>query len=180
MVDAARDGAGAVHLLAGGGLDDLLPVLAHHHGTAAELGILLEDLEDVALGRRGVEAEQQVGRGQVEEVQRVALHHLAVVHQATHLLGRRRQFVDADDHVHRLGGGQVVAHRADAAQALHDDRDFPQEPAADEPLEAAELDDVQPRFLDLVVGVHVDGDLAVSFDARHRGYFDQSGFGHFS
>ena len=180
VVDAAGNGAGAMHLLAGGGLDDLLAVFAHHHGAATEFGILLQNLEDVALGRRRVEAEQEVRRGQMEEVQDMALQDLAVMHQATHLLGGRRQRVDADDHVHRLGGGQMVAHRADAAQALHHDGDFPHQATADEPFEAAEFDDVQPRFLDLVLLVHVDGDLAVSFDTGHRGNFDQSGLGHFS
>jgi hypothetical protein len=40
----------------------------------------------------------------------------------------------------------VVAHRADAAQALHHHRQLPEGPALDEALEAAELDDVQPRL----------------------------------
>ena len=128
---------------------------------------------------RGVETEQQVRRGEVEEVQDVALHHLAVMHQATHLFGRGRQDVDAHDHVHGLGRGEMVAHRADAAQTLHDHRDFPHQAAADEAFETAELDDVQARFIDFVVGIHVDGDLAVSLDTRHRSNFDQSGFSHF-
>ena len=102
------------------------------------------------LGRR-LEAEQQVGRGEVEEMQHMALHHLPVMHQPPHLLRRGRQHVDADDLVHRLGAGQMVADRADAAQPLHDHRHFPQKPPADEALEAAELDDMQPRLVHLVV-----------------------------
>ena len=51
----------------------------------------------------GVEAEQQVGRGQVEEVQRVGLEDLPVVHQPAHLLGGRRELLAADDPVHGLG-----------------------------------------------------------------------------
>jgi hypothetical protein len=104
----------------------------------------------------------------VEEVQRVALEHLAVVHQPPDLLGRRRQLLAADDAVHGLGGGQVVADRADAAQPLHDDRHLPVGPAEDEPLEAAELDDVQPRLRPPRALVHVDGDLAVPLDAGQR------------
>ena len=50
-----------------------------------------DDADDVALGDVGVEAEQQVGRGQMEEMQRVRLQDLAVVHQAADLLGGRRQ-----------------------------------------------------------------------------------------
>jgi hypothetical protein len=84
---------------------------------------------------------------EVEKMQHMALHHLAVMHQPAHLLRRGRQ-CRRRDHVHRLGRGEVVADRADAAQPLHDDRHLPQQPAADEALEAAELDDVQPRLVD--------------------------------
>jgi hypothetical protein len=72
---------------------------------------------------------------------------------------------------------QVVADRADAAQALHDDGHSQYRPALDEPLEAAELHDVQPRLVDLVVAVvQVDGHLAVPLDAGHRlDDFDQLG-----
>jgi hypothetical protein len=68
----------------------------------------------------------------VEEVQGMRLQDLAGMHQAADLLGGRRQLPDAEDHVQRLGGGQVVRDRTDAAQALHHDRDFPVGPALDE------------------------------------------------
>ena len=55
----------------------------------ARSGNLRRHADDVADGRVGVEAEQQVGRDQVEEVQGVRLEHLPVVHQPAHLLGRR-------------------------------------------------------------------------------------------
>ena len=69
------------------------------------------DADDVPDGRVGVRAEEEVGRGQMEEVEGVRLEHLAVVHQPAHLLGGRRQPVrpDADDDVRRPwprpGGG---------------------------------------------------------------------------
>ena len=53
-----------------------------------------------------VEAEQQVGRRQVEEVQRVGLVGLAVVHEPAHLFRGRGELVRADDDVHRLGGAE--------------------------------------------------------------------------
>jgi hypothetical protein len=70
--------------------------------------------------------------------------------------------------VQRLAGRQVVRHRADAAQPLHHHRHFPVRPAADELLEAAELDDVQPRLLHAVVLVQQQRHLAMAFDARQR------------
>ena len=72
-------------------------------------------------------------------MQRVRLKHLAVVHQAAHLFGRGRQFFCPHDHVYRLGRRQVVADRADAAQTLHDHRQFPVRQALDEALKKAAL-----------------------------------------
>ena len=74
----------------------------------------------------------------------------------------------ADDLVERLAGREVVADRADAAEALHHDRHFPVGPALDELLERAELDDVQARLLDVAVFVEQQRDLAVALDARQR------------
>jgi hypothetical protein len=73
-----------------------------------QVGVRGEHADDVASSHVGVEAEQQVRRRQVEEVQRVRLQDLAVVHQPADLLGGRRQRGRADHRVHRLGGGEVV------------------------------------------------------------------------
>ena len=61
-----------------------------------------------------------------------------------------------------------MADRADAAQALDDDRDLPVHPPLDEPLEPPELHDMEARLLDLAGLVEPDGDLAVAFDAGDR------------
>jgi hypothetical protein len=79
-----------MHPLAGGDADDLLAELAQQHALAGDVRMGLGHADDVALGGR-VEAEQQVGRGEVEEVQGVRLQHLAVVHQAAQLLGAGRE-----------------------------------------------------------------------------------------
>ena len=87
---------------------------------------------------------------------------------------RRRIFcaeavIRAPQHaVKSLGRCQLVRHRTDAAQALHNLRNFPIGPALDELLEAAELDDVQPRLLHAVLLVEQQGHLAMAFDARDR------------
>jgi hypothetical protein len=73
--------------------DDLLAELAQQHALAGDVGVGLGHADDVALGGLRVEAEQQVGRGQVEEVQGVRLQHLAVVHQPPQLLGAGRRTV---------------------------------------------------------------------------------------
>jgi hypothetical protein len=101
-------------------------------------------------------------------VQRVRLHDLAVVHQAADLLGASSNGLRADHQVERLGGRELVRHRADTAQALHHDRHLPVGASLDELLEPAELDDVQAHLLHPVVFVEQDRHLAVPLDARHR------------
>ncbi len=166
-VDAAGTGAGALDALAGRDADDFLAEAAQQHAALGRFRMGHGDADDVALGHIAVEAEEQVRRTEVEEVQRVRLQHLAVVHQATHLFRRRRQFFGADDDIERLGGGQMVRHRADAAQALDHDRHFPIRPALDEFLEAAKFDDVQAHLMHFVLVVEQDGDFAVAFNPRH-------------
>ena len=63
LVDAAGDGAGAVDALAGGDADDLLAVLAQQHPLLGDLGIVLDDADDVAVADGVIEAEEQVRRG---------------------------------------------------------------------------------------------------------------------
>ena len=94
------------------------------------------------LRRRRVPAEQKIRRAQMEEAQRVALDDLAEVHQPAQLVGGGRD-VDGHDGVAGLGGGEQVADRADAADALGDAGHFAVGPALAEFLEAAELDDVE-------------------------------------
>ena len=65
--------------------------------------------------KKAVEAEQQIRRTQVVEMQRVRLQDLPVVHQAPQFLGGRRQAMRTDDHIERLGRRQVVADRTDAS-----------------------------------------------------------------
>ncbi len=148
--------------------DDFLAVLAQQHAALRHVGVLGRHADDVAPGDVRVEAEQQVGRTQVEEVQCMRLQDLPVVHQATDLFRSRRQLRRAHHLVERLAGREVVADRADAAQALHHHRHFPVRAALDELLERAELDDVQACLLHVVVMIEQQRHLALALDARRR------------
>lgn len=86
-----------------------------------------DEADEVAPGDVGVEPEEQVRRGERKEVQRVRLEHLPRVHQSPQLQRRRRRNTP-DDLVERLRRAQVVRHRTDAAEALHDDGHFPVRP----------------------------------------------------
>jgi hypothetical protein len=104
----------------------------------------------------------------VEEIDGVGLQHLAVMHQAPHLVGRGRDLVHACHDIHRLGGAQMMADRADAAESLDNDGNFPVQPSLDEALEAPELHDMKPRLFDLAGLVETNRDLAVTLDAGDR------------
>ncbi len=68
--------------------------------------------------------------------------------------------------VARLGRGQEVADRADPADAGGDPGHLVERAALAEPLEAAELGDVELGVGHLSGVVEIDGDLGVAFDAR--------------
>jgi hypothetical protein len=61
-----------------------------------------------------------------------------------------------------------MANRADAAEALHGDRNFPVRPALDEGLKAAELDDVEADLMNSVPLVEENRHLAVPLHTRDR------------
>jgi hypothetical protein len=157
----------------------LLAELAEHDPLDRQVPVLEDDADDVPDGRIGVHAEEKVRRSEVEEMEGMRLEHLAVMHETAHLLGRRREPFGpgADDDVHGLGSGQVVAHGTDAAEPLDEHRSLPVGTSLDKPLEAAELHDVEPRLGDLSPVVKVDGDLSVAFDARDGfdGYLSSHG-----
>ncbi len=88
FVDAARDGKVGVNAAAAQGVDDLLAEFAQVDGFDGQRGVGLDQADHVADGRVGVEAEQQVGAGQFEEVHAVALDDLAHVHQFAQQGGR--------------------------------------------------------------------------------------------
>ena len=157
-----------MHALAGGVTDDLLPPFAQQDALARHLGVFLGNRNDVATADLGVEAEEQVRRAEHEEMQRVRLHDLPIMHEAAHLVRARRRRGRADDMVERLGRGELVRDGADAAEALHHDRRLPIGPALHEFFEAAKFDDMQPRLLHLTRVVHEQRDLAMAFDARDR------------
>ena len=102
----------------------------------------------------------------MEEAQRVALDDLAEVHQPAQLVGGGRD-VDGHDGVARLGRGQQMADRADAADARGDAGHLAVGPALAELLEAAELDDVELGVGHVAGVVHENADLGVALDAGH-------------
>ena len=155
-----------MHPFAGSDAYHLLSELSQQHAALCRLRVRRGDADDVALGYLAVEAEQQVRRTEIEEMQRVRLQDLAVVHQPAYLFRGRCEPRRADHLVERLRRRQMVAHRANAAQALHHHRHLPVRTALDEALETAEFDDVQPYLAHLIAFVEQDRDFAVALYAR--------------
>ena len=170
LVDAARDGRDAMNLLAGKRLDKLLAELPHQDALAGQFAVLDGDRPNGALLYRSVHPEQQVGGGQVEEMQRVGLEHLRVMQQAPDLGGGGVQVfrVDAVDLVDGLGRGQVMTDRADAAQALHQQGSLPVRMALDKAFETAEFNDMKPRLLHFAHLVQLDSHSSVTFHPGDR------------
>ena len=113
----------------------------------------------------------------MKEVQGMGLVHLPVVHEPTHLLPSGGQLFGPDNPIHRLGGTEVVADRADATQSLHQDRQLPKGTALNEAFETAKLDDMESRLFDAVVLVQEKGDFAVALHPCERLDDDSSGLG---
>ncbi len=155
--------------------DDALAETAEADAGAAQLRLGCGKPKNIAQLGVGLHAQQQVGRGQIEEAERVRLHHLRQVQHAPQL---RRGVRNAHRHdgLASLGGGQEMGDRADAADARHEARHLVKRPALAEALEAAHLRDVEVRVLHLALVVELDGDLAVAFKARYR--IDGDGLAH--
>jgi len=70
-VDAPRNGARPVDLLAGGGQDDLLSELPEENGPGRQVLVEADEPDDVPHGRVGVDSQEKVGRREVEEMEGV-------------------------------------------------------------------------------------------------------------
>ena len=167
---------GRVDALAPDRLDHLLAEAAQPDPVAGQLRVGPQHPEQVPAGRLGVEAEQQIRRGQVEEAEGVGLHDLGQVQDPAQV-GPGRGRLGGQDLVAGLGRGDQVADRADAADAGHDRRQLVHRPALADALEAAELGDVEVGVGDLAVVVELDGDLGVALDPGHGVDDDLAGHG---
>ena len=161
---AAGHRGGRVDLAAADHLDDVVALLAGLDDLAADFHADLgQDAQDVALGRRGVRSDHEVGAAQGVEVGGVVGHVEGAVEQLAQELGGPRR-VDVVDRVGGLRGGHVVRFRADAADAVGQRRHLLHGAADAEPLEAAQLRNLEVRVGDLTVRIEEDLDLAVALE----------------
>jgi hypothetical protein len=74
------------------------------------------------------------------------------------------EILTSHDPVHGFGGGKVMAHGANAAEALNDYRYLPEESALYEPLKSPELDNVKTCLPDITRIVELNGHFPVALD----------------
>ncbi|MFN8536427.1 MAG: hypothetical protein U0232_02985 [Thermomicrobiales bacterium] len=140
-------------------LDDLLPELAQADSRRAPArGRAGRRRRGGAVGGVGVQAEQEVGRGEVEEAERVRLDQLGQVGDAAQALGGARDLAS------RLHLSQAFAEATrwlighDAADARHDRGHLGEGPPPCDPLEAANWGDVEGGVPYRALVVELDGD----------------------
>ena len=88
LVDPAGQAGKPVDLLAGNGLDQFLPELAHEDPLARQLRVIDGNGHDIPLQFRGIHPEEQVRRCQVKEMERMGLKDLGIVEQPAEGIGR--------------------------------------------------------------------------------------------
>ena len=72
----------------------------------------------------------------------------------------------------------MMTDRANPAETLNDDRNFPKQATADEAFEPSKFHDVKTGLINVASLIQVNGDLAMTFDPRDGRNLDQSWFGH--
>jgi len=158
------EGPDGMDRFAGHHLDELVAGAPHLDDLAADLDAhLVDDAQDVALGRRGVRPHDEVRPAQGVEMGRVVGHVEDSVEKLPQELGRAGQ-VDVIDRVAGLGRGHHVRFRTDAANARRDPRHLLDRTADAELLEAAEFRDLEIGVGNVALVVEDDGDLAVTFE----------------
>ena len=165
-VDAAGHGKVRVHPAGAEAGNDGLAELAQLDRLDGQLRVSGVNADHVADRRIGVEAEQQIRSGQLEDMHGVRLDDLPHVHELAQQLRRPRE-LGSDDLIAGLSRCQVMADRANAADALGDQRHLEEHAPFAELLEAAEFVDVENGPLHLARIVQVHTHFGVTLDTRH-------------
>ncbi len=102
LAHAARHCPGGVYAAPAQDADGVLAEFAQADAAACDVGVLLDQADDVAHGRLAVHAQQQVRAAQMEEAEGVALHDLRPVQHAAQFFRGGRN-THAQDGIARLG-----------------------------------------------------------------------------
>lgn len=150
-------------------MEDLLAKLAHEDAPPGQLAVSHGHAYHIAGGQWPSRIEEKIGSGEIEEMQGMRLEDLGVMKEATDLVRRRTQItrVQPMQLINGFAGRQVVAHRTDPAQSLHQYRNFPIGTTLDEALESAEFHDMKTGFLHPPVLIQMDGHPAMAFHPGH-------------
>ena len=132
--------------------------------VSRKLGIILKYSPQIALGRVGIHPQQQIGRGQIENAQRMRLYNLRHVENTAQLFGSGRN-TNGQQRVADLRRCRQVAYRTDAADARHNRWHFVKRTTLAQLFEAADLRYVEVRIRNVPPLIEVNCDFPVPFDA---------------
>lgn len=83
--------------------------------------------------------------------------------QTSQFFGSRGKLFHANQLVYRLGCGQLMTDRANPAKTLNQKRHFPIRTTLDKFFKAPKLDNMQARFMDVIICIQQQRNLAMSF-----------------
>ena len=110
LVHATRYGEIGVNLASARNPDDLLTKLAKSNPAPGDVGMLLDETDDVTRRGIAVESKQQIGCAQVEKAEGMGLRQLAHVQEFAQQF-RRAGNLHAENRVARFRAGQKMADR---------------------------------------------------------------------
>ena len=164
---SAGDGPGRMDGLCAKHSDDILTECAQLDAFYRQVRELLDQSDYVASGRVALHSEQQVGRAQVKEAERVALRVLSVIDQTAQLICRRRN-PGAQNAVAGFCGCQHMTDRANTADSHGDARHFRESAPHTKLLETPELDHLELRVGYKPCVIQVNRYLSVALDSSDR------------
>src|SRR5208283_579545 len=155
------DGLGAQHP------DDILTECSQPNAFYRKVRELLHQSDYVAGGRVALHSEQQVGRAQVEEAERVTLRVLSVIDQTAQLICRRRN-PGAQNAVAGFCGCQHMTDRANTADSHSYARHFRESAPHTKLFEAAELYHMELRVGYKPCVIQLNRYLSVALNSSDR------------
>ena len=107
-------------------------------------------------------------------MQGMRLEYLPVVQQSPQFVRDRRQVarVEPDDLVDGFGRRQVMAYRANATEALHQQWRLPVGVPLNKPLEPAEFNNVEKGVFNFILFIQVNGYFTMAFNSGYGIYTD--------
>ena len=168
LVHPAGEGSSPMHAFTADVADDFLPVFAKADPFECKRRVGRRHADNVPSPRITPETEQKIGGGEMEKMKGMGLQGLSQMQEPSKLFRCGGQTVDTDQLVNGLGCRQMMADRANAAEPLDQNGDFPVGAALDETLESPKFNNVEPGLLYPVILIQEQRHFAVTLHPGDR------------